>query len=87
MGILRVVCSLLQLYMISIVALVVMSYAAVPSHHPVGRIAAGLSRLVEPPLRLIRRVVPSFPIGSVRLDFSPMILLFGVYLLSRVICR
>lgn len=87
MGMLRFICTLLQLYMISIVALVVMSYAAVPSRHPVGRIVAGLSRLVEPPLRSIRRVVPGFPIGSVRLDFSPMILLFGVYLLSRVICR
>ena len=78
---------LLQLYMISIIALVVMSYVEAPSSHPVGRIVAGLSRVVEPPLRSIRRAVPGIPLGSVRLDLSPMILLFGVYLLSRVICR
>lgn len=81
------ICMLLQLYMISIIAMVVMSYVEAPSSHPVGRITAGLSRVVEPPLRSIRRVVPGIPLGSVRLDLSPMILLFGVYLLSRIICR
>lgn len=87
MGFFRLVCLLLQLYMIAVIALVVMSYVQAPGSHPVGRIVSGLSRVVEPPLRSIRRVVPGVPLGTVRLDLSPMILLFGVYLLTRVICR
>ena len=87
MWLLRFICTLLQLYIIAVIALVVMSYVAVPSHHPVGRFVTVLSRLVEPPLRAIRRVVPGIPVGSMRLDLSPMILLFAVYLLSRIICR
>ena len=36
--------------------------------------------LTDPPVKLLRRIIPQLTIGSVRLDFSIMVLLFVVYL-------
>lgn len=34
----------------------------------------------DPPVKLLRRIIPQLTIGAVRLDFSIMILLFVVYI-------
>ena len=83
---LRLICTLLQLYGIAIIARIILSYVEVPGHHPVGRIVASLSRLVDPPLRSIRQVIPAIPVGGIRLDLSPIVLLIAVMLIQRVIC-
>ena len=85
--VLRLICALLQLYVFAIIGRVVLSWVAVPGHHPVGRIAAGLARVVDPPLRSISRALPAIPLGSVRLDLSPIVLLVGVTLVKGIICR
>ena len=74
---LRLICALLQLYVIAIIARVIMSWVRVPGHHPVGRIVAGLSKVVDPPLRSIGRVIPGVPLGNVRLDLSRWSFLSG----------
>lgn len=80
------VCLALQLYALAVVARIVLSWVRVPSDHAVGRISSLLSVIVDPPLRVIRGVVPEIPIGPARLDLSPMILLLAVILVRRVIC-
>ena len=84
---LRLICSLLGLYVIAVIARVILSWAGVPGDHPVGRLLAILSRLVDPPLRSIGRVVPAIPLGGVRLDLSPIVLLVGISLVRGIICR
>ena len=82
----RLVCLALQLYALAVVARIVLSWVRVPSDHAVGRISSLLSVIVDPPLRVIRGVVPEIPIGPARLDLSPMILLLAVILVRQVIC-
>ena len=80
------ICNILLLYVFSVIARVVISYLEVPGHHPVGRLVALLSKLVDPPLRSIRRVLPAIPIGSIQLDLSPLVLIFAITLVRRVLC-
>ena len=84
---LSLICTLLQLYVFAIIARVLLSWVRVPGDHPVGRMVILLSKVVDPPLRSIGRMVPSFPVGNVRLDLSPFVLLIGVTLVIRIICR
>lgn len=83
---LRLVCTLAQLYAIAVIARVILSYLQVPGGHPVGQTVAVLGRLVDPPLRSIGRFLPPIPLGNVRLDLSPVVLLVGLTLVTRIIC-
>jgi YggT family protein len=64
---------------ILVIAKVFLSYFMDP-YHPV---RLWIDRLVEPMLRPLRRVIP--PIGM--LDISPIILIFLVQILGRIIIR
>lgn len=44
----------------------------------------GLYSLTDPPLRAIRGVVPPARLGGAMIDFSPLILLLGIYLLKAL---
>jgi len=51
---------------------------------PSGAIAVGLEAVftvTDPPVRGLRRVIPSIPIGGARLDISIMVLLLAVFIL------
>lgn len=43
--------------------------------------------VTDPPMRAVRRVVPPMRVGGAALDFSPMILLLGVYILQFIVNR
>ena len=84
---LRLICSLLSVYTIAIIARIILGWVEVPPDHPVGRLVAVLSRVVDPPLRSIGRAMPPILLGTVRLDLSPFVLLVGISLVRRIICR
>ena len=69
---------LLDLYSLVVLVAVVASWMQLSPYHPVARIVRGLT---EPLLEPIRRVIP--PMGG--LDFTPMILLFGLQLLKGML--
>ena len=81
------VCALLRVYVYLIIARVILSWVRVPRDHPVGRLVKTLSRVVDPPLRSIGRALPAIPVGTARLDLSPLVLLIGINLVTRIICR
>ncbi|MCY3652629.1 MAG: YggT family protein [bacterium] len=83
---LRLVCTLLQLYVLAIVARAILSWVRVPREHPVGQGVDFLARIVDPPLRPIRRWLPSVPIGGIRLDLSPIVMIVGLTVVSQIIC-
>lgn len=64
--VLRLIRTLLSLYMFSILLYVIMSWISPGGYHPIGRVLADLN---EPLLRPARRLLP--PIGG--LDLSPML--------------
>lgn len=41
--------------------------------------------VTDPPVKLLRRVIPPVNLGGVRLDLSIMVLLFGVFILMTVV--
>ena len=46
-----------------------------------------LYSLTDPPLRVVRGVIPPVRLGGASIDFSPMILLIGIYLLNYLNSR
>ncbi|MEZ4219382.1 MAG: YggT family protein [Polyangiaceae bacterium] len=69
---------LLDLYSIVVLVAVVGSWIGLRYDHPVSRFTRAL---VDPLLVPIKKVLP--PMGG--LDFSPMVLLFGIQLIRRAI--
>ncbi|MCB1287594.1 MAG: YggT family protein [Mycobacterium sp.] len=43
-------------------------------------ILEGIMTVTDPPVRLLRRIIPQLTIGAVRLDFSIMVLLLAAFI-------
>ncbi len=82
----RLVCNLAQLYMVAVIARSILSWLEVPGEHPVGRAVASLSRIVDPPLRPLRKRLPPIPIGGVSLDLSPIVMVAAIVIVTGFIC-
>jgi YggT family protein len=57
------------------------------SWHPAGGVAVTLETIytvTDPPVRLVRRLIPMVRIGGVGLDLSIMVLLLVVFILMRL---
>lgn len=56
--------------------------------HPSGAVAVGLEAVftvTDPPVRGLRKIIPSIPVGGARLDVSIMILLLAVFILMSYV--
>ncbi|WP_345345618.1 YggT family protein [Rhodococcus olei] len=56
--------------------------------HPTGFVVVILEAIftvTDPPIKLLRRLIPSISLGGVRLDLSIMVLLFIVFILMQVV--
>jgi len=87
---LDLICAVLGVATWVIIAWIVLSYVVnfgrLGWDHPVRRLYDALSRVIEPVMRPIRKVIPPLRIGGAALDLSPVILILGISLLRRVIC-
>ena len=75
--------SLLSLYVLILIARLVLEYVSIFARDwrpkgPLLLISETVFTLTDPPLKAIRKVVPSLRIGSVALDLSFIILLFAI---------
>lgn len=78
-----IISSLLNLYVLVLIARLVLEYVSVFARDwrpkgPVLLLSEAVFTLTDPPLKAIRKVVPSLRIGSVALDLSFIILLFAI---------
>ena len=84
------VCLLLRFVVYALVAWIILGYVAafgrLPWGHPIRKVYDYLSKLIEPVLAPIRRVVPPLRIGAVALDMSIIVVFFGIYILRILIC-
>ena len=56
--------------------------------HPTGFVVVILEAIftiTDPPIKLLRRLIPPVSLGGVRLDLSVMVLLFIVFILMEVV--
>ena len=87
-----VVSSLLNLYVLILIARLVLEYISIFARdwRPRGALlllSEAVFTLTDPPLKAIRRVVPSLRIGGVSLDLSFIILLFGIQILRGILAQ
>jgi YggT family protein len=80
------VCGLLQIYLLIVLVRIVMSWFPLQPGGAAAQIAGVLITITEPVLGPLRRVIPSVPIGGMRLDLSPLVLILGINILQGVIC-
>lgn len=58
--------------------------------HPHGFVAVvleGVFTITDPPVKLLRRLIPTVNLGGIRLDLSIMVLLFIVFILMSIVSR
>jgi YggT family protein len=82
----QLICTLLNIYALLILAWVILSWVQVSSMHPLGRVQVFLDRLIYPLILPLRRVLPPLRLGGAMIDLSPLVLIFGVQIIRRIIC-
>jgi YggT family protein len=80
---------LLSVYLVLLIVRLIFSWIQVYARewHPTGIllvVAEGVYSATDPPLRFLRRYIPTFRLGSVALDLSFMLLFLVVYVLWQV---
>ncbi|MCO6503328.1 MAG: YggT family protein [Acidimicrobiales bacterium] len=75
----------LDLYFYAIIVWVILSWVPVTPGHPVTRFQYALGRIIEPVLRPIRQLLPPIRMGAAALDLSPIVLIFLVQILRRLV--
>jgi YggT family protein len=81
-----IICVALQLYVILLFARVILSWFPISPGSAMEGISDVLVRLTEPVLGPLRRAIPPVRLGAMGLDLSPLIALFGVQIIQRIIC-
>ena len=76
---------LLDLYIIVIVVRIVLSWFPMSPGTAMASIYRFVQVLTEPLLGPIRRALPPARMGSMGFDFSPMILMIGIYIVRGII--
>ncbi len=74
----RLLDALIDLYILAVIVRVVLSWINFNPHNPFVKV---LIQITEPVLSKIRQVIP--PISGI--DLSPMILIFGLYILRNLL--
>lgn len=77
---------LLGVYVFVLLAYVIFSWVPRPPE-PLMPFVLGVRRVVDPLLNPLRRVIPSIPIGGIRLDISIIVLIIATRILQTVFAR
>lgn len=85
-----VVCFALEIAFWAIIVWVILSWVVgvgrLPWDHPVRRVYDAIDRVLQPVLRPLRSAIPPVRLGGAALDLSPLILIFGVRIVTAFIC-
>ncbi len=77
--------TLFIVYLVLIIAYILMSWVPLPYTVWLNRIQRFLYDVVEPYLRIFRRILPNLNLGGLGLDISPIIAIVMLYVLNAVI--
>jgi YggT family protein len=72
---------LLNAYVFVIFARVILSWFPISPDSPLASVYRAIYAVTEPVLGPIRRVMPGVGVGGMGLDLSPIIVIFGIYLI------
>jgi len=80
------ICVLLQLYIFVIFIRLIMSWFPPTPGTTYQQIYDAFVTITEPVLGPVRAIMPPMRMGAMALDLSPIVVLLGLQLLSRLIC-
>ncbi len=80
------ICRLLQGYLIVMFARIILSWFPVEPGSGLASVYGFLYAVTEPVLGPIRRVIPPLGAGGMGIDLSPIVVFFGITILSNAIC-
>ncbi len=81
------ICLLLQLYLFAIFGRVLLSWFPLNPNGAMATVAGFLYTVTDPVMNRVRRVLPAARFGGMALDFSPVVVIFGITILRQIICR
>jgi len=79
------ICVLLLVYLIAVFARIILSWFPVRGDGPMATVNSALYTVTEPVLGPLRRMLPPIGGSSMRIDLSPTIVLFGIFILRGVL--
>lgn len=82
----QLICTAIGIYAMLVLAWVILSWVQVSSMHPLGKVQLFLDRLIYPLILPLRRILPPLRLGGAMIDLSPLVLIFGLQILRRVVC-
>ena len=86
-----VICFIITIAQGVIIAWVILSWVAgvgrLSWDHPVRKVYDAIDKSLQPVLRPIRARLPPMRMGGAALDLSPLVLIFGLFILQALICR
>ena len=77
--------TLFLVYLLLILAYIITSWIPLPYNVWLNRVQRFLYDVVDPYLRLFRRVVPQLSLGGLGLDLSPILAIFSLFILNNLI--
>lgn len=77
--------NLLYLYLIIVFARIILSWFPMSAGSPLAPVNRFLYAVTEPVMGPIRRALPPIRAGAMAFDLSPIIVLFGIEILQRLI--
>lgn len=81
------VCLPLQLYLFAIFGRVLLSWFPLNPHGAMATVAGFLYTVTDPVMKPVRRMLPAARLGGMALDFSPVIVIFGIIILRTMLMR
>lgn len=81
-----IICGALTLYLLVIFARIILSWVPVSSDGVMASVDAFVRSATEPVMGPLRSMLPPVRLGGAALDLSPMVLIFGITILQRIIC-
>ena len=80
-----VLCQLLLLYLLAVFGRVLLSWFPLNPHGAMATVAGFLFTVTDPVMKPVRRMLPAARFGGMALDFSPLIVIFGIGIVRRVV--
>src|SRR3712207_1153864 len=81
------VSTLFDVYLALIIAYILTSWIPLPYNIWLNRIQRFLYDVVDPYLRLFRRFVPQLSLGGLGLDLSPILAIFALLIVQRLVVQ
>ena len=81
-----IACLLLNVYLFAIFGRVLLSWFPLNPHGAMATVAGFLYAVTDPVMNPVRRMLPAARFGGMALDFSPVIVIFGVAIIRGIIC-